>query len=112
MLNNPAQLPALCFAVNYDWCVVPETNFDVIFVPGIAIILACLLQNRVQTTMVLIIGKLVCSTLVLCRYVLLEYLLHPSSHLHIPLFAHTSSHLARHFTLGLHAQSATADFEQ
>ncbi|KAK9789036.1 hypothetical protein WJX73_003859 [Symbiochloris irregularis] len=42
--------------VVYDWCVVPETSFDVLFVPGIAVVLACLLQNRQQTTLVLIIG--------------------------------------------------------
>ena len=41
----------------YNWCVVPHTSFDVFFVPGVAIILACLLQNRLSTTMVLVIGK-------------------------------------------------------
>ena len=43
-------------AENFNWCTVPEVGYDVIFVPGIAVILACLLQNRLSTTWVLVIG--------------------------------------------------------
>lgn len=45
-------------AENFDWCTVPNVGYDVIFVPGIAVILACLIQNRYSTTLVLIIGAL------------------------------------------------------
>ena len=61
----------------YNWCVVPETNFDVLFVPGIAIILACLLQNRVQTTLVLIIGMQSLSLVKVTREDLYEVKLQP-----------------------------------
>jgi len=35
---------------------VPESSYDVILFPGIAVVLACLFQGRYSTTMVLLAG--------------------------------------------------------
>ena len=53
----PYRLLTCCAAAeNFNWCTVPDVGYDVIFVPGVAVILACLLQNRLSTTWVLVIG--------------------------------------------------------
>jgi hypothetical protein len=42
--------------VDYDWCTIPESGYDALLFPAIAVVLACLLQGRMSTTLVLIIG--------------------------------------------------------
>ena len=42
----------------YNWCVVPDTSYDVILFPAIAVVLACLFQGRYSTTLVLLAGAL------------------------------------------------------
>jgi hypothetical protein len=40
----------------YDWCVVPGTSYDVVLFGGLAVVLACLLQSKLNTLMVLAAG--------------------------------------------------------
>lgn len=47
----------LCFADNYDWCVVSDTGYDVILLAGIAVIVACVCQGRLSNLMVLVAGR-------------------------------------------------------
>ena len=41
---------------DYDWCTIPDSGYDALLFPAIAVVLACLLQGRMSTTLVLIIG--------------------------------------------------------
>ncbi|KAL0021928.1 hypothetical protein WJX79_007439 [Trebouxia sp. C0005] len=43
-------------ADNYDWCIVPDTGYDVILLAGIAVIVACICQGRLSNLMVLVAG--------------------------------------------------------
>ncbi len=47
----------LCFADNYDWCIVPDTGYDVILLAGIAVVVACICQGRLSNLMVLVAGQ-------------------------------------------------------
>ena len=47
-------------AVDYDWCTVPESGYDALLFPAIAVVLACLFQGRYSTTLVLIAGADLC----------------------------------------------------
>eukprot|EP00879_Flechtneria_rotunda_P004544 GHRR01004799.1.p1 GENE.GHRR01004799.1~~GHRR01004799.1.p1 ORF type:complete len:1688 (+),score=648.93 GHRR01004799.1:153-5216(+) len=40
----------------YDWCVVPNTSYDVVLFGGLAVVMACLLQGKLNTLMVLVAG--------------------------------------------------------
>ncbi|BDA42347.1 probable Na(+)/H(+) antiporter NhaH at N-terminal half [Coccomyxa sp. Obi] len=44
---------------NYTWCTVPESSYDVLLFPAIAVVLACLFQGRMSTTLVLISGGVI-----------------------------------------------------
>ncbi|KAL0035986.1 hypothetical protein WJX77_010179 [Trebouxia sp. C0004] len=43
-------------ADNYDWCIVPDTGYDVILLAGIAVVVACICQGRLSNLMVLVAG--------------------------------------------------------
>lgn len=45
-------------AAEYDWCTVPDSGYDALLFPAIAVVLACLFQGRMSTTLVLIAGQL------------------------------------------------------
>ena len=47
----------LCTADNYDWCIVPDTGYDVILLAGIAVVVACICQGRLSNLMVLVAGQ-------------------------------------------------------
>ncbi len=49
-----------CVADNYDWCIVPDTGYDVIFLAGIAVVVACICQGRLSNLMVLVAGRQLC----------------------------------------------------
>lgn len=44
------------FAGAYNWCIVPNTSYDVVLFGGVAVVLACLLQGKLNTLMVLLAG--------------------------------------------------------
>lgn len=46
-------------ADSYDWCIVPETGYDVIVLAGLAVVVACLCQGRLSNLMVLVAGQAV-----------------------------------------------------
>lgn len=47
----------LWFTDNYDWCIVPDTGYDVILLAGIAVVVACVCQGRLSNLMVLLAGE-------------------------------------------------------
>ena len=48
----------LALADSYDWCIVPDTGYDVILLASLAVVVACLCQGRLSNLMVLIAGEL------------------------------------------------------
>ncbi|KAF8065728.1 NHX8 [Scenedesmus sp. PABB004] len=46
-VDNPGQ---------YNWCIVPSSSYDVTLFGGVAVVLACLLQGKLNTLMVLVAG--------------------------------------------------------
>lgn len=45
------------YAGAYDWCTVPDSSYDVVLFGGLAVVLACLLQGKLNTLMVLVAGN-------------------------------------------------------
>lgn len=48
----------LALTDSYDWCIVPDTGYDVILLASLAVVVACLCQGRLSNLMVLIAGWL------------------------------------------------------
>ena len=48
---------SVVFTDNYDWCIVPDTGYDVILLAGIAVVVACICQGRLSNLMVLVAGE-------------------------------------------------------
>jgi hypothetical protein len=46
----------------YNWCVTPNTSYDVTLFGGLAVVLACLLQGKLNTLMVLCAGGRGCGS--------------------------------------------------
>ena len=46
----------LCSAGDYDWCIVPESGYDVIVFAGIAVLVACCFRGKFSNLMILIAG--------------------------------------------------------
>ncbi len=46
----------LCFAGEYDWCIVPDSGYDVIVFAGIAVLVACCFRGKFSNLMILIAG--------------------------------------------------------
>ncbi|KAI8472713.1 MAG: Sodium/hydrogen exchanger family-domain-containing protein [Monoraphidium minutum] len=46
-VNNP---------VAYNWCIVPESSYDVVLFGGLAVVLACMLQGKLASVIVLLAG--------------------------------------------------------
>jgi hypothetical protein len=44
-------------AEEYNWCIVPNSSYDVTLFGALAVILACLLQGRLSSLFVLLAGK-------------------------------------------------------
>eukprot|EP00878_Enallax_costatus_P002544 GHUV01002726.1.p1 GENE.GHUV01002726.1~~GHUV01002726.1.p1 ORF type:complete len:958 (+),score=224.31 GHUV01002726.1:205-3078(+) len=44
---------------SYDWCIVPNSSYDVVLFGGLAVVLACLLQGKLNTLMVLVAGAVI-----------------------------------------------------
>ena len=42
--------------VAYNWCIVPESSYDVVLFGGLAVVLACMLQGKLASLVVLIAG--------------------------------------------------------
>jgi hypothetical protein len=47
----------VCPAGYYNWCLVPGTSYDVVLFGGLAVVLSCLLQGKLNTLMVLAAGE-------------------------------------------------------
>jgi hypothetical protein len=52
-----AAAAAACFADSYNFCIVPNSSYDVVLFGGLAVVLACLLQGKLNTLMVLVAGE-------------------------------------------------------
>lgn len=46
----------LCPAGEYDWCIVPDSGYDVIVFAGIAVLVACCFRGKFSNLMILIAG--------------------------------------------------------
>jgi hypothetical protein len=40
----------------YNWCIVPSSSYDVVLFGGLAVVIACLLQGKLASLMVLLAG--------------------------------------------------------
>jgi hypothetical protein len=47
---------AAASADSYNFCIVPNSSYDVVLFGGLAVVLACLLQGKLNTLMVLVAG--------------------------------------------------------
>lgn len=47
-------------AESYNWCIVGDKGHDAILFASIAVVIACMATGRLQSLIVLIIGKLYC----------------------------------------------------
>jgi hypothetical protein len=45
---------------SYNFCIVPNSSYDVVLFGGLAVVLACLLQGKLNTLMVLVAGAASC----------------------------------------------------
>lgn len=43
-------------ADNYDWCIVPESGFDIILFAGVAVVVSCLFRGKFSNFMILVAG--------------------------------------------------------
>jgi hypothetical protein len=43
-------------AAAYNWCIVPHSSYDVVLFGGLAVVLACMLQGRLSSLLVLLAG--------------------------------------------------------
>lgn len=74
LLSNPSsgQCPChrltalLLLAENYNWCIVDDKGHDAILFASLAVVIACMATGRLQSLIVLIIGKLRLRSLVSC----------------------------------------------
>ena len=74
----------LC-ADNYDWCIVPDSGFDIIVFAGVAVVVSCLFRGKFSNLMILVAGTTcrvlfnpktlaicsmiaICSTIASCRW--------------------------------------------
>ena len=46
----------LLVAAEYDWCIVPDSGYDVIVFAGVAVVVACLFRGKFSNLMILIAG--------------------------------------------------------
>jgi hypothetical protein len=46
----------ICVADAYNWCIVPESSYDVVLFGGLAVVLACMLHGKLASLMVLLAG--------------------------------------------------------
>lgn len=53
------KVPCLLSADNYDWCIVPDSGYDIIVFAGVAVIISCLFRGKFSNLMILIAGKCV-----------------------------------------------------
>lgn len=45
-----------CATDEYDWCVVPDSGYDVIVFAGVAVVVSCLFRGRFSNLMILVAG--------------------------------------------------------
>ena len=59
----------VCSAGEYDWCIVPDSGYDVIVFAGIAVLVACCFRGKFSNLMILIAGmeRSCCTALTRCR---------------------------------------------
>ena len=45
-------------ADDYDWCIVPDSGYDIIVFAGVAVVVSCLFRGKFSNLMILIAGML------------------------------------------------------
>lgn len=43
-------------ADNYDWCIVPDSGYDIIVFAGVAVVVSCLFRGKFSNLMILVAG--------------------------------------------------------
>lgn len=49
-------LKSLSAADNYDWCIVPDSGYDIILFAGVAVVVSCLFRGKFSNFMILVAG--------------------------------------------------------
>jgi hypothetical protein len=56
-LSRPAEITITSLSADaYNWCIVPHSSYDVVLFGGLAVVLACMLQGRLSSLLVLLAG--------------------------------------------------------
>ena len=52
----PTDPGVCCAADEYDWCIVPDSGYDIIVFAGVAVVVSCLFRGRFSNLMILVAG--------------------------------------------------------